>query len=75
MDIIIGERLTGLSVAYHLNSGYLVLEKDRRVGGFAEQSFTNGFGFNYVIHALYTSNPYVANLIQNNFLKNNLMVR
>ena len=71
MICILGAGLAGLSAAYHLKDSYIVLEKENAVGGLCRTEFIDGFGFDYVIHILYSSNPYVANLVQNKLLKDN----
>jgi protoporphyrinogen oxidase len=74
-NIIIGAGLAGLSAAYHLGDDYLILEKENRVGGLCRTEFIDGFGFDYAIHILYSSDPYATELIQNKLLKDNLIVQ
>lgn len=73
MNVIIGAGLAGLSVSYHLGDDYLLLEKENRVGGLCRTEFTDGFGFDYAIHVLYTNNFYIIDLIKNKLLGDNLL--
>ncbi len=75
MICILGAGLAGLSAAYHLKESYIVLEKENAVGGLCRTEFIDGFGFDYAIHVLYSSDPYVTNLIQDKLLKDNLIVQ
>lgn len=55
--LILGGGITGLSVAYHLEklgqTDYLVLEKEREVGGLCRSIYKNGFTFDYAGHLLH----------------------
>ncbi len=73
--LIIGAGLCGLSAAFHLEQRgepYLVLEKESEVGGLVRTETYDGFSFDHSIHILYTSDPYVASLIQDDLLAGNL---
>lgn len=73
--IIIGAGLAGLSAAYHLQSDYLLLESDSRVGGLCRTENYDGFLFDHSIHILYSSDPYATDLIQNVLLKGHFHVQ
>ena len=72
---IIGAGLAGLSAAYHLKDNYIILEKENRIGGLCRTEFIDGFGFDYAIHILYSSDPYATDLIQSKLLKDNLIIQ
>ncbi len=61
--VIIGAGLCGLSCAYHLNSEYLLLEKEEKVGGLCRSETRQGFVFDYSGHLLHLHNPYTKKLI------------
>lgn len=67
--IIIGAGLTGLSAAYHLREGYVLIERGDRVGGVCRSATLEGFTFDHAIHILYTRDPYAASLITQTLLK------
>lgn len=60
--VVLGAGLTGLSVAYHLEShnyhDYLVFEQDSRPGGLLKTETSNDFSFDYTGHYLHISDPY-----------------
>jgi len=62
MITILGAGLAGLSAAYHLQSGYTVLERETEVGGLCKSINHNGYVFDYAPHILFTRNPYTRNL-------------
>lgn len=68
---IIGAGLAGLSAAYHLKDDYIILEKERRVGGLCRSEEIDGFTFDHSIHILYSSNEYATKLIKDVLLKGN----
>ncbi len=62
--IIIGAGLTGLSTAYHLNSDYIIYEKENEIGGLCRSYEIDGFIFDYTGHLLHCNTDYIRNLIQ-----------
>ncbi|MBD3307286.1 NAD(P)-binding protein [candidate division KSB3 bacterium] len=50
---IVGAGLTGLSAAYHLQTGYELFEKEREPGGLCRTMTRNGFAFDYTGHLLH----------------------
>jgi len=60
--VILGAGLTGLSVAYHLEShnylDYKIFEQHARPGGLLKTESTNGFNFDYTGHYLHVSDNY-----------------
>lgn len=61
-SIVIGAGPTGLSAAYHLREGALLLEKNDRVGGWCRSIETGGFTFDYAGHIMFSGEPYVHQL-------------
>lgn len=61
--VIIGAGLTGLSAAYHLGEGYVVLEKEERPGGLLRTEERDGFFFNHTGHWLHTRYPHIKELV------------
>lgn len=77
--VILGAGLTGLSVAYHLEShnyqNYKIFEQDSRPGGLLKTESINGFNFDYTGHYLHVSDPYFHNFLDTVAdLKNNFDV-
>jgi len=62
MITILGAGLSGLSAAYHLKDGYMVLEKEREAGGLCRSVYTDGYVFDYAPHILFTRDEYTRNL-------------
>ncbi len=62
MITIVGAGLAGLSAAYHMKTGYTVLERDMEVGGLCKSININGYVFDYAPHILFTRNPYTREL-------------
>ena len=62
MITIIGAGLSGLSAAYHLSDGYVVLEKEREVGGLCRSVNIDGYVFDYAPHILFTRDEYTRSL-------------
>src|SRR5690606_23133121 len=56
---IIGAGPTGLSAAYHLGEGSLLLEQNPTVGGWCRSIFDRGFTFDYAGHIMFSNDPYV----------------
>ena len=62
MITILGAGLSGLSAAYHLKDGYMVLEKEREAGGLCRSVYIDGYVFDYAPHILFTRDEYTRNL-------------
>ncbi len=60
--IVIGAGPTGLSAAYHLGKGSLLLEQHPTVGGWCRSVEDNGFTFDYAGHIMFSNDPYVHEL-------------
>ena len=59
---IIGAGPTGLSAAYHLGEGAVLLEKNTSVGGWCRSVHDKGFTFDYAGHIMFSNDPYVLKL-------------
>jgi protoporphyrinogen oxidase len=57
--VVIGGGPTGLSAAYHLGRGTLLLEREPRVGGWCRSIVDRGFTFDYAGHIMFSNDPYV----------------
>ncbi len=62
MITILGAGLSGLSAAYHLKDGYVILEKERAVGGLCRSVNIDGYVFDYAPHILFTRDEYTRGL-------------
>jgi protoporphyrinogen oxidase/glycosyltransferase involved in cell wall biosynthesis len=62
--IIIGAGPTGLSAAYHLGKGSLLLEQNATVGGWCRSLVEGGFTFDYAGHIMFSNDPYVHQMYQ-----------
>jgi protoporphyrinogen oxidase/glycosyltransferase involved in cell wall biosynthesis len=62
--IIIGAGPTGLSAAYHLGEGSLLLEQNDTVGGWCRSVVEGGFTFDYAGHIMFSNEPYVHQMYQ-----------
>jgi UDP-galactopyranose mutase len=60
--IVIGAGPTGLSAAYHLGGGSLLLEQNETVGGWCRSIADNGFTFDYAGHIMFSNDRYVHEL-------------
>jgi UDP-galactopyranose mutase len=60
--IVMGAGPTGLSAAYHLGKGSLLLEQHPTVGGWCRSVEDNGFTFDYAGHIMFSNDPYVHEL-------------
>lgn len=58
-NIVIGAGPTGLSAAYHLGRGSLLLERQATVGGWCRSIEANGFTFDYAGHIMFSNETYV----------------
>lgn len=61
---IIGAGPTGLSAAYHLGEGAVLLEKNASVGGWCRSINDHGFTFDHAGHIMFSNDPYVLQLYQ-----------
>ena len=61
---IIGAGPTGLSAAYHLGEGALLLERNASVGGWCRSIHDHGFTFDHAGHIMFSNDPYVLKLYQ-----------
>lgn len=62
-NLILGGGLAGLSAAYHLDSDYVIYEKESRPGGILRAAQENGFIFDRGPHILYPATEYARDLI------------
>jgi UDP-galactopyranose mutase len=60
--IVLGAGPTGLSAAYHLGAGSLLLEKNSTVGGWCRSIEDRGYTFDYAGHIMFSNDPYVHDL-------------
>ncbi|WP_426100294.1 NAD(P)-binding protein [Massilia sp. TSP1-1-2] len=63
-SVIIGAGPTGLSAAYHLGKGALLLEKNASVGGWCRSIDDHGFTFDYAGHIMFSNDPYVLQMYE-----------
>jgi protoporphyrinogen oxidase len=61
---VLGAGPTGLSAAYHLGAGSLLLERGDRVGGWCRSIVDNGFTFDHAGHIMFSNDPYVHELYE-----------
>ena len=62
--LIVGAGLAGLSAAFHLGSGYRLLEKSDRVGGLCKTDVRDGFFFDATGHWLHLRDPEMKTLAE-----------
>ncbi|HEX8610542.1 MAG TPA: NAD(P)-binding protein [Telluria sp.] len=62
--IIVGAGPTGLSAAYHLGEGAVLLDKNSSVGGWCRSIHDQGFTFDYAGHIMFSNDPYVLSLYE-----------
>jgi UDP-galactopyranose mutase len=60
--VVIGAGPTGLSAAYHLGKGSLLLERHSTVGGWCRSIEDRGYTFDYAGHIMFSNEPYVHEL-------------
>lgn len=70
--LIIGGGPTGLSAAFHLQSDYLFVEKEKELGGLCKSISESGFTFDYAGHILFTSDEYVLKTLYPMLLGSNI---
>ena len=61
-SIILGAGPTGLSAAYQLGKGSLLLDKNATVGGWCRSIEDRGFTFDYAGHIMFSNDAYVQQL-------------
>jgi len=64
MRVIIGAGLAGLSAAYNIDNNYMVLEREKEVGGLCRSLSIRGYTFDLAPHIFFTSNKYVKDLLE-----------
>ncbi|HET7203350.1 MAG TPA: FAD-dependent oxidoreductase [Steroidobacteraceae bacterium] len=57
--VVVGAGPTGLSAAYHLGRGSLLLEAGSTVGGWCRSIVDEGFTFDHAGHIMFSNDPYV----------------
>lgn len=62
--VILGGGLTGISTALHLGGGWVLIEKEARLGGHARTDFREGFHFDRTGHWLHLAKPYTQDLVR-----------
>jgi protoporphyrinogen oxidase/glycosyltransferase involved in cell wall biosynthesis len=62
--VIVGAGPTGLSAAYHLGEGAVLVERNPAVGGWCRSIDDHGFTFDYAGHIMFSNDPYVLKLYQ-----------
>ena len=60
--LVVGAGPTGLSAAYHLGAGALLVEREDRVGGWCRSLVDRGFTFDFAGHIMFSHDPYVHEL-------------
>jgi UDP-galactopyranose mutase len=60
--LVVGAGPTGLSAAYHLGAGSMLVEQENRVGGWCRSIEDNGFTFDFAGHIMFSNDPYVHEL-------------
>jgi len=72
MITILGAGLSGLSAAYHLGDGYMVLEREAAPGGLCRSVEKGGYVFDIAPHILFTRDEYARGLFAK-MLEGNLL--
>ncbi|MCU1236650.1 MAG: UDP-galactopyranose mutase, partial [Candidatus Solibacter sp.] len=62
--VVIGAGPTGLSAAYHLGEDSILIEQNKRVGGWCRSIESNGFTFDFAGHIMFSNDPYVHELYE-----------
>ncbi|MCZ8131375.1 MAG: NAD(P)-binding protein [Steroidobacteraceae bacterium] len=60
--IVVGAGPTGLSCAYHLGRGSLLLDQNETIGGWCRSVMEHGFTFDHAGHIMFSTDPYVHEL-------------
>ncbi|HYV64625.1 MAG TPA: FAD-dependent oxidoreductase [Myxococcales bacterium] len=71
--VIAGGGLAGLSCAHELGAGFTLLEAQDRVGGLARTEVVQGFSFDVAGHWLHARDPEVRSLVEDRWLRGNLL--
>jgi protoporphyrinogen oxidase len=58
-NVVLGAGPTGLSAAYHLGAGTLLIERNSTVGGWCRSIEQGGYTFDYAGHIMFSNDPYV----------------
>jgi UDP-galactopyranose mutase len=61
--VIIGAGPAGLGAALHMDDDWLLFERERRIGGTCRTDVIDGFAFDYAGHIIFTTDPYIEQLI------------
>jgi UDP-galactopyranose mutase len=61
--VIIGAGPAGLGAAMHLDGDWLLFERNSRTGGTCRTDVIDGFAFDHAGHIIFTTDPYVKELI------------
>ncbi|MDM5182203.1 NAD(P)-binding protein [Massilia sp. DJPM01] len=62
--VIVGAGPTGLSAAYHLGEGTVLLDKNASVGGWCRSIHDQGFTFDHAGHIMFSNDSYVLSLYE-----------
>jgi protoporphyrinogen oxidase/glycosyltransferase involved in cell wall biosynthesis len=60
--VVVGAGPTGLSAAYHLGRGSLLIDQNPTIGGWCRSIVDHGFTFDYAGHIMFSNDPYVHEL-------------
>ena len=66
MDLIIGAGVTGISYANFTNNDFLIIEREKEVGGYCRTIKRNGFVWDYSGHFFHFQNPEVEKYVCKN---------
>ena len=66
MDLIIGAGVTGISYANFTTNNFLIIEKEKEVGGYCRTIKRNGFVWDYSGHFFHFQNPDVEKYVCKN---------
>ncbi len=73
MDLIIGAGVTGLSYAAYSANDYLILEKEKEVGGYCRTIKQDGFIWDYSGHFFHFQDKSIKDYIFNNLNKDEIL--
>ncbi len=71
--IVVGGGLAGLSCARTLGAGFTLLEAEPRLGGLCRTEVAEGFAFDWTGHWFHARDPEIRKLIEERWLKGNLL--
>lgn len=66
MDLIIGAGVTGISYANFTNNDFLIIEREKEVGGYCRTIKRNGFVWDYSGHFFHFQNPEIEKYVCKN---------